>query len=148
MSSFKQIYYQIIFGTKYRKPVISESHSTELYRYIHGLIKNKDCFTYSINGVEDHIHIFSDLHPTVRLADFVKDIKLASNDWMTNSGKFPDFEGWQVGYGAFTYNFKQKDTLINYVNNQKEHHKKETFYDEFKRLLIENGVEFDEKYLL
>ena len=88
MSSFKQIYYQIIFGTKYRKTTITESHSTELYRYIHGYIKNKKCHTYSINGVEDHIHIFSDLHPTLRLADFVKDIKLASNDWMTNSGKF------------------------------------------------------------
>ena len=148
MSSFKQVFYQIIFGTKYRQPVINEAHSTELYQYIHGYIKNKNCHTYSINGIEDHIHIFSDLHPSISLANYIKDIKLASNDWMTNSGKFPEFVGWQVGYGAFTYNIKQKDTIINYVNNQKEHHKKETFYDEFKRLLIENGVEFDEKYLL
>ena len=100
------------------------------------------------NGVEDHIHIFSDLHPSISLADFIKDIKVASNDWMKTTGMFPDFEGWQIGYGAFTYNIKQKNMIINYVKNQKEHNKKETFYDEFKRLLISNGIEFDEKYLL
>jgi putative transposase len=78
----------------------------------------------------------------------VKDIKVASSIWMKESGKFPEFEGWQVGYGAFTYSVREKDMVINYVKNQKEHHKTESFYDEFKRLLIENGVEFEEKYLL
>ena len=67
---------------------------------------------------------------------------------MKSSGLFPDFEGWQDSYGAFTYSIKEKDVIINYIKNQKEHHKKETFYDEFRRLLIENGVEFNEKYLL
>ena len=148
MSSFKQIYYQIVFGTKYRKPTIAEAHCEELYKYIWGIIQNKKCKLYRINGVEDHIHIFCDLHPTVALADLVKDIKVASNLWMKESGKFPDFIGWQDGYGAFTYNIRERDMIINYVKKQKEHHKKETYYDEFKRLLIENGIEFDEKYLL
>ena len=67
---------------------------------------------------------------------------------MKDSGLFPDFEEWQDSYGAFTYSIREKDTIINYIKSQKEHHKKETFYDEFKRLLIENGVEFNEKYLL
>jgi putative transposase len=148
MSSFKQIYYQIVFGTKYRKPTIAEEHCEELYKYIWGIIQNKKCKLYRINGVEDHIHIFCDLHPTVALADLVKDIKVASNLWMKESGKFPDFIGWQDGYGAFTYNIRERDMIINYVKNQKEHHKKETYDDEYKRLLIENGIEFDEKYLL
>ena len=103
---------------------------------------------YRINGVEDHIHIFSDLHPSIALADYVKDIKVASSLWMKESGKFPDFNGWQDGYGAFTYNVRERDMIINYVKKQKEHHRKESFYDEYKRLLIENGIEFDEKYLL
>ena len=60
----------------------------------------------------------------------------------------PAFEGWQEGYGAFTYSVKEKETVINYIKNQKEHHKSENFYDEFKRLLIENEIEFYEKYLL
>jgi REP element-mobilizing transposase RayT len=148
MSSFKQIYYQIVFGTKYRKPTIAEAHCEELYKYIWGIIQNKKCKLYRINGVDDHIHIFCDLHPTVALADLVKDIKVASNLWMKESGKFPDFIGWQDGYGAFTYNIRERDMIINYVKNQKEHHKKETYYNEYKRLLIENGIEFDEKYLL
>ena len=148
MGTYHQIFYQIVFGTKYRKPTIAKSYNEELYSYIGGIIKNKNCKPYRINGIEDHIHIMSDLHPTVCLSDYVKDIKVASNLWMKESGKFPAFEGWQDGYGVFTYSVKEKDIIINYIKNQKEHHKTENFYDEFKRLLIENEIEFDEKYLL
>lgn len=148
MSTYRQIYYQIVFGTKYRQPTITEAHDIELYKYIYGIIKNKKCKLYRINGIEDHIHIMSDLHPSVCLSDYVKDIKVASNLWMKESGLFPEFEGWQDGYGAFTYSVREKDMIINYVKNQKEHHKVETFYDEFKRLLLENDIEFYEKYFL
>ncbi len=127
MSSYKQIYYQIVFGTKYRKSTIAEEHCEELYKYIWGVINNKHCKLYRISGVEDHIHIFSDLHPSISLADYVKDIKVASSLWMKETGKFPDFIGWQEGYGAFTYSIREKEMIINYVKNQKEHHKKETF---------------------
>ena len=67
---------------------------------------------------------------------------------MKANGNFPKFKAWQEGYGAFTYSIREKDKIISYIKNQKEHHKKETFYDEFKNLLIENGIEFDEKYFL
>ena len=148
MSSYRQIFYHIIFGTKYRKPTIDEAYCTDLYRYMSGIIKKKNCKLYRINGVEDHIHIFSDLHPGISLSDYVKDIKVASSIWIKESGKFPHFKAWQEWYGAFTYSIREKDVIINYIKNQKEHHKKETFHDEFKRILVENGVEFDEKYLL
>jgi len=148
MGTFRQIYYQIVFGTKNRKPTIACAYEKELFQYIHGIIKNKRCKLYRINGMEDHLHIMSDLHPTVCLSDYIKDIKVASNTWMKESGKFQAFEGWQEGYAAFTYSIKEKDTIINYIKNQKGHHQAETFYNEFKRLLIENGIEFDEKYLL
>jgi hypothetical protein len=84
----------------------------------------------------------------VRLSDYVKDIKIATSLWMKESGKFPAFNGWQEGYGAFTYSIREKEKIINYIKNQKEHHQSENFYDEYKRLLIENGIEFDEKFLL
>jgi putative transposase len=148
ISSYRQIFYQIVFGTKNRKPTIAEPHCEELYKYIFGVIKNHNCKLYQINGVEDHIHIFSDLHSSIALANYIKDIKVSSSLWMKESGKFPDFEGWQDGSGAFTYSIKERDVVINYVKNQKEHHKSENFYDEYKRLLIENGIEFDERYLL
>jgi putative transposase len=147
MSSYKQIYYQIVFGTKYRRPTISETHCEDLYKYIWGIIKNSGCRLYRINGTCDHIHIFSDLHPSLSLSDFVKNIKVASSLWMKASGNFPEFQGWQNGYGAFTYNLRDRDMIINYVKNQKIHHRKEAFDDEYKRLLTENGVEFDDKYL-
>jgi len=148
MGSYRQIFYQIVFGTKYRECTIEEKHCEELYRYISGVIKNNKCHLYRINGMPDHIHIFSDLHPTVSLANYIKDIKVSSNLWMKESGKFPDFIGWQNSYGSFTYSVKEKDRIINYIKNQKEHHKRESSLDEFKRLLIENGIDFDEKYLL
>ena len=101
------------------------------------MIKNKNCKLYRINGIEDHIHIFSNLHPSVSLVDYIKDIKVSSSLWMKECGKFPKFKNWQEGYGAFTYSMKEKDIIINYIINQKEHHKSENFYDEYKRLLIE-----------
>jgi putative transposase len=119
-----------------------------LYKYIAGVITSKNCKVYRINGVEDHLHIFSDLHPSISLADYIKTIKVATSLWMKENGKFPDFEGWQDGYGAFTYSIRETDIIINYIKNQKEHHKSESFYDEYKRLLEENGVAFDERYLL
>jgi putative transposase len=146
--SHRQIFYQIVFGTENREATIAESYCQELYKYIWGVIKNNKCKLYRINGIEDHIHVFSDLHPSISLADYVKDIKVASSIWMKECGKFPKFKGWQDKYGAFTYSIKEKDIIFNYIKNQKEHHKSENFYDEYKRLLIENGIEFDEKYLL
>jgi len=148
MSTYRQIYYQIVFGTKHRKPTIAKAYDEELYKYIAGIIKNKNCKPYCINGIEDHIHIMSDLHPSVCLADYVKEIKVASSIWMKENGKFPAFEGWQDGYGAFTYSVREKDMIINYIKKQKVHHGSENFHDEYKRLLIENGIEFDEKYFL
>ena len=146
--SYRQIFYQIVFGTKNRQATIEETYCEELYKYIWGMINKKKCKLYRINGVEDHIHIFSDLHPTVALADYIKDIKVTSSLWMKESKKFQKFRGWQDNYGAFTYSITEKDIIINYIKNQKKYHKVETFYDEYKRLLIENGIEFDEKYLL
>lgn len=148
MSTHRQIFYHIIFGTKNRQHSIAEGHCRELYNYIFGITKEKHCHLYRINGMEDHLHIFSDLHPSVSLSDYVKDIKVASSLWMKETNRFPAFTGWQEGYGAFTHSIRKKDAMIDYVKNQKEHHKTETFYDEYKRVLIVNGVEFDEKYLL
>ena len=146
--SFRQIFYQIVFGTKNPETTITEKHCDELYKYIWGVIKNNNCKLYRINGVEDHIHIFSDLNPALSLSNQVKDIKVASSLWMKECGKFFKFNGWQEGYGAYTYWVKEKNIIIGYIKNQKEHHKSEPFYDEYERLLIENGIVFDEKYLL
>ena len=85
---------------------------------------------------------FSDLHLSISLADHIKEIKLVSGNWMKDNNLFPTLKGWQDGYGAFTYHIREKKVTINYIKNQKEHHKTETFYDEFKRLVTDNGIAF------
>lgn len=147
MSTYTQILYQIVFSTKRRKPTLTKENRPELFKYIWGILKNKKCHLYRLNGIEDHLHIVTHIHPTVALADLVKDVKIASSGFIKEKGLFPDFDGWQDGYGAFTYTITAKEDLINYVKNQEEHHKKVSFIEEFKALLKEHGVEFDEKYL-
>ena len=148
MSTFTQILYQIVFGTKYRQRTLTADNSDKLYRYITGILKEQKCHVYRINGVEDHIHIVTHLHPTVALSDLIKDIKLATTDLVKREKLFTHFSGWQDGFGAFTYSIKEKDRLIEYVKNQQEHHKIKTFREELRELLIEHGIEFDEQYLL
>lgn len=148
MSTYKQILYHVVFGTKNRQRTLVPEFDKELYKYIWGIVAKQNCTLYQINGIEDHIHILSDLHPSVALSDFIKDIKVASSIWLKDSGKFPEFEAWQIGYGAFTCSVREKPIITEYIKNQKAHHGKEDFYDEYKRLLIENEIEFEEKYLL
>lgn len=148
MSTYKQIFYHIIFSTKHREKTLTDAGQEDLYKYIGGIIKQKHCTLYRINGMDDHLHIFSDLHSSLSLSGYVKDIKLASSLWMKESGYFPHFRFWQEGYGAFTHSVKERDTIIDYIIRQKEHHSKETFLEEYKRLLIQNEVPFEEKYLL
>jgi REP element-mobilizing transposase RayT len=119
-----------------------------MYKYIWGLLKNKKCTLYRLNGTENHLHIVTHVHPTVSISSLVKDIKVSSTVWLKEKGIFPQFVAWQEGYGAFTYHINQKNVLGNYVKNQREHHQKKTFKDEFKELLVEHGIEYDERYLL
>lgn len=148
MTTYTQILYQIVFSTRNRKKCLILRDRPELFSYISGILKNKNCHLYWINGVSDHIHIITHIHPTVPLASLVKDIKLATSEYIEFEFLFPGFDGWQEGYGAFTYSIHAKDRLIEYVKNQEEHHKVRSYRDEYIQLLIENGVQFDEKFLL
>lgn len=147
MNTYTQILYQIVFSTKKRAPILHKENRQKLFEYIWGILKNKKCHLYRLNGVEDHLHIVTHLHPTVALASLVKDIKVASAAYIKEKSLFEHFDGWQDGYAAFTYSIEAKDNLINYVKNQEEHHKTKTFREELSDLLCEHGVEFDEKYL-
>ena len=148
MSTHTQILYQIVFSTKNREKVLIKEHREKLFRYIWGILKNKKCVLYQINGIEDHIHIATHIHPTIAVSSLVKDIKIASSVWIKEQNIFPDFTGWQIGYGAFTYSFKEKDVLINYIKNQEQHHQTKSFREEYIELLNDRQIEFDEKYLL
>ena len=147
MNSYRQILYHIVFCTYKRRNTLPEAYHEELYKYIWGIVKKRKGMLYRINGTGNHIHILSDLNPNVRLADFIKEIKTASNLWMKGKGNYPKFESWAEGYCGLTYSFNDKERIVNYIKNQKEHHKIITFEDELRAILKESGIEWDEKYL-
>ena len=147
MSTYTQILYQIVFSTKKRERTLQKENRQQLFQYIWGILKKKNCHLYRINGVEDHLHIVTHLHPSVALANLVKDIKVASSDYIKEQKLFSYFNGWQDGYSAFTYSIDAKNNLIEYVKNQETHHLKKSYREELIDLLKEHGVEYDEKYL-
>jgi putative transposase len=146
MSSYRQILYHIIFRTKSSKRTLVPGHMNEFFAYTMGIIKSKNCILYRINAVEDHVHFLSDLHPGVALADYMREIKASTSHWIKDKGIFPYFAGWADGYAALTYSWQEKDTIINYIKNQQEHHKKEPFLEEYSRLLKEHGIKIDDSY--
>lgn len=148
MSTYTQIIYQIVFGTKNREHSLFTENRPALFKYITGILQNKKCHLYQIGGVTDHLHIVTHIHPSISLSSLVKDIKLASSEYIKEQKLFPVFNGWQKGYGAFTYSRKEKDRLIEYVKNQEAHHHQTTFKEEYIKLIGEHGIEFNEKYLL
>ena len=147
-NTYTQIHLHLIFAVQNRRSLIQNSWKDRLYEYITGVVQINTHKMIIINGMPDHLHIVIGMRPTQSLSDLMQDIKGNSSRWINDNklvtGKF----NWQESYGAFTYSIKEKDIIINYIKNQKEHHKSESFYEEFKRLLVDNKIEFDEKYLL
>lgn len=148
MGTYTQLLYQIVFSTKNRQPILKKENREELFKYIWGILNNKNCHLYRINGVSDHIHIITHIHPTQSVSDLVKTIKFSSGSFIKSKRLFTRFEGWQDGYGAFTYKFSALDGLIEYVKNQEKHHKNVSYKEEFISLLEEHKIKFDERYLL
>ena len=148
MMSYTRFLYHIVFRTKNGQNTIPEQHEKELYAYIMGIINNKKSKLYRIGGTSNHIHLLVDIHPTFAVSDFMKELKEYSSKWLSANPNFPDFIGWAVSFAGFTYNIKEKQTIVNYIKGQKEHHKKVSFEEEYRNFLIENGVDIDERYFL
>jgi putative transposase len=149
MSTYTQILYQIVFCSKGHIDFLTAENQNILYAYIVGILNKRNCHPYKVGGYLNHIHILTHLLPAMALSDLVRDIKRASHEMMINDRvMFRDFPGWQVGYGAFTYNISLKDVLIQYILNQEQHHSGRTYLDEFVLLLKENKIQYREEYLL
>ena len=145
--TFSQIYIQVVFAVKGRECVIHTSWEEELYKYISGIVRNKGQKMLAINGMPDHIHFIIGMKPSCCLSDLVREIKKSSNDFI-NEKKFSRYKfSWQEGYGAFSYSHSALDNVIQYVNNQKEHHRIISFKEEYKEFLEKFEVEFREEYL-
>jgi putative transposase len=147
MSTFSQIYIQVVFAVKNREALIDISWEERLYQYITGIIQNKGQKVIAINGMPDHIHIFIGLKPICCLSDLVREIKKSSSNFIKENKLSLFAFNWQEGYGAFSYSHSHIDKVFKYVMNQKEHHKKITFKDEYIDFLNKFEIEYDEKYL-
>ncbi len=146
-NTYSQLYVHIIFSVKNREPLIKESFRNELFSYIGGIIKNKNQKPLAINGTENHIHILVGVKPDISLSDLVREIKSNSSKFINEQKYLRTKFNWQEGFGAFSYSHSQLTTVIKYINNQLEHHKKRTFADEYKEFLKKFNIEYDEKYV-
>jgi REP element-mobilizing transposase RayT len=137
-----------VFSTKGRVPILIPERRKDIFAYMWGVIKKKQCHLYRINSMADHVHIFCSLHPSVPLAILVRDIKVATTSLIKRENLLPGFPGWQDKYAAFTKSHGHREHVINYIKEQEEHHTAGlTFLDELKILLSEEGIEYDERYL-
>jgi putative transposase len=142
-----RILLHIVFSTKNRQAWIDESIEQELFPYLATICRDLKCSSHKIGGTDDHIHIACSLSRTVTIADLVQEIKQSSSKWMKSKGeRYLDF-AWQNGYGAFSIGQSQLEDLCRYIANQRAHQAKESFQDEFRKLLTLYGVEFDERYV-
>lgn len=147
MSTYSQIYIQIVFAVKNRQALIASSWEEELYKYITGIVQNKGQKMIVINGMPDHIHMLIGMKPSCCLSDLVREVKKSSNSFIKEK-EFSKYKfEWQEGFGAFSYSHSSLDNVIAYINKQKEHHKKRSFKEEYIDFLEKFNIEFKDEYL-
>ncbi|MGF7452766.1 IS200/IS605 family transposase [Pasteurella bettyae] len=133
--SYTKLYYHIVFRTLQSVPAIKEEKEKELYQYIWAFCQQQKCTLHRINGMPDHLHLLAEIHPSIAVSDFVKQLKNASHKWLErHSNLFPDFYAWSKGYCALTYSEHEIEKIINYIKGQKEHHKSIDFNAEMRML--------------
>ena len=147
-NTYTQIHFQVVFAVQNRQSLINKNWEDELYKYITGIIQNYDHKVLQINGMPNHIHVLFGMRPTQSLSDLMKKIKGDSSKWINQKGFVRGKFSWQAGYGGFTYSKSQLPNVIQYIKNQKEHHKRISFSEEYLNLLKEFEVEYDERYIL
>lgn len=145
--TFSQIYIQVVFAVKGRQSLIHNSWEDDLYKYITGIVQNKEQKMLAINGMPDHIHFLIGMKPSCCLSDLVREIKKASNEFIKTKNFCPQKFNWQEGFGAFSYSHSNLDPVITFIRNQKEHHKKRSFKEEYVEFLNKFEIEHKLEYL-
>lgn len=146
-NTYSQIYIQIVFCVSGRLNLIAAQHKEELHKYITGIVTNRGAKLIAIHCMPDHTHLFIGLRPSILLSDLVRDIKAGSSKFINDNkwvkGKF----GWQERFGAFSYSHSHIGNVVNYINSQEEHHKRQSFKEEYLEFLRKFEVEYKDEYL-
>jgi REP element-mobilizing transposase RayT len=145
--SLSSILIHLIFSTKNREPFLRPESDTELYPYLASIFKAMKSPALVINGTSDHLHTLCSLSRVVTIADLVEEVKTESSKWIKTKGsEFQNFH-WQSGYGAFSVSQSQVASVKRYIGGQKEHHRRVSFQDEYRKFLKAYEVEYDERYV-
>ena len=146
-NTYHQIYLQSVFAVKYRNAVISEEWRSKLFGVIGNLINESGCKTIIVGGVEDHVHCFFGLRPVVSVSELMKTVKALSSKYINDHSLTKKRFEWQEGYGIFSYSQSQVEAVFRYIQDQEDHHKKNSFKDEYLGLLKKYKIDYDEKYV-
>jgi REP element-mobilizing transposase RayT len=145
--SLASLHIHLVFSTKNREPLITDDVRSHLHAYMATVLQNLGATPVLINSIEDHIHLLFDLGRTTSVSKAVEDVKKSSSKWIKNQGaEFAGF-AWQAGYGAFAVSESNVESVRIYIANQREHHRKKTFQDEYRQFLERHRIPFDEKYV-
>ena len=144
--TYTQLYIHFIFAVKYREALIKTDWEERLHKYITGIIQNKGHKLIAINGTSNHLHIFVGFNPKDSIAGLIKEVKRNATNFINDKKWLRNKFSWQEGYGAFSNSRSQIDGVVKYILNQKEHHAKRTFKDEYLEILKDYDVEYDERY--
>jgi putative transposase len=146
-STYSNLLYHVVFSTKERIPLIDDDWQEELYRYIGGIIRAEGGVQLEIGGIADHVHILAKFKPAIAVSEMLNKIKANSSKWANDHKMKMRRFGCQEGYAAFSVSESQVPNLVHYIRNQAEHHRKQTYQEEFVALLERHGIEYDPKYL-
>lgn len=146
-NTYTQIYIQFVFTVKGRQNLIHEENREKLEKYICGIISNNKSKAIAVYCNPDHTHVLLGLHPSISISDMAKVIKTNTSKWINTNKWIAQPFRWQVGFGAFSYNQSHLDNVVRYILNQKEHHRKKSFKDEYIQFLEKFEVDYNEKYL-
>jgi len=146
-NTYSQINIHCVFAVKGRENIITKIFRDELHKYMSGILRNDNAYPLAVGGWKDHVHVFFELNPNLKIADIMRMLKATSSKWINDNkmvkGKFQ----WQEGYGAFSYSRSQRNDVINYIMKQEDHHIKKTFKEEYLELLKKFEIEFNDEYL-
>ena len=146
-NTYHQVYIQVVFAVKYRKAVLHKEWRETVFGVIGNLINETGCKTIIVNGVEDHVHCFLGLKPTVSISELMKTVKAKSSKYINDHKLLLNRFEWQEGYGVFSYSQSQIDNVYKYIANQEKHHQKESFKEEYLKYLDAFQIPYDERYI-
>lgn len=146
-NTYTQLHIQFVFAVKYREALIKKEWKENLHKYITGIFQKNNHKMLQINSMPDHIHIFIGMSPHQSISALIQNVKTESSKWIKTQDFCKNPFSWQEGYGAFSYSKSQVYDVIRYIQNQEIHHRKETFLEEYRKMLKLFEIDYNDHYI-